>query len=60
MKKRRQATVEPVLGTLISFMGVRRVRTRGLAGANKFMISAATAYNLKKWLNYSEQKRKTR
>ena len=25
MKKRRQATVEPVLGTLINFMGVRRI-----------------------------------
>ena len=56
MKKRRQATVEPVLGTLINFMGIRRIWTRGLKGANKFMIAAAIAYNLKKWLNYKEQK----
>jgi transposase len=59
MKKLRQATVEPVLGTLINFMGIRRIWTRGLKNANKFMIGAAVAYNLKKWLNYVEQKRKT-
>jgi hypothetical protein len=55
----RQATVEPVLGTLINFMGIRRIWTRGLKNANKFMLGAAVAYNLKKWLNYTEQKRKT-
>lgn len=59
MKKLRQATVEPVLGTLINFMGCRRIWTRGLQNANKFMIGAAIAYNLKKWPNYTEQKRKT-
>jgi hypothetical protein len=59
MKKLRQATVEPVLGTLINFMGIRRVWTRGLKNANKFMLGAAVAYNLKKWLNYTDQKRKT-
>jgi len=59
MKKLRQATVEPVLGTLINFMGVRRIWTRGLKSANKFMIGAAAAYNIKKWLNYTKQKRKT-
>lgn len=59
MKKLRQSTVEPVLGTLINFMGSRRIWTRGLKSANKFMIGAAIAYNLKKWMNYREQKRKT-
>ena len=59
MKKLRQSTVEPVLGTLINFMGLRRIWTRGLRNANKFMLGAAIAYNLKKWLNYQEQKRKT-
>ena len=59
MKKRRQATVEPVLGTLINFMGLRRIWTRGLLNANKFMLGAAIAYNLKKWLNFQEQRRKT-
>src|SRR5215204_3945700 len=59
MKKLRQAIVEPVLGTLINFMGLRRIWTRGLQNANKFMLGAAIAYNIKKWLNYQEQKRKT-
>lgn len=59
MKKRRQSTVEPVLGTLINFMGIRRIWTRGINGANKFMIAAAIAYNLKKWLNYKQTKVKT-
>jgi transposase len=59
MKKRRQATVEPVLGTLINFMGVRRIWCRGLDGANKFMLGAAIAYNLKKWLNFKAPKTKT-
>ena len=59
MKKRRQATVEPVLGTLINFMGLRRIWTRGIKNANKFMLGAAIAYNLKKWLNYSETRMKT-
>jgi hypothetical protein len=58
-EKAWQATVEPVLGTLINFMGIRRIWTRGLKNANKFMLGAAVAYNLKKWLNYIEQKRKT-
>ena len=58
MKKLRQATVEPVLGTLINFMGIRRIWTRGRKQANKFMLAAATAYNLKKWLNYQSLSRK--
>lgn len=59
MKKHRQSTVEPVLGTLINFMGIRRIWTRGIKSANKFMIAAAIAYNLKKWLNYKQRKVKT-
>lgn len=51
-KKLRSATVEPVLGTLINFMGLRRIGSRGIKQANKYMLGAATAYNLKKWLRY--------
>jgi hypothetical protein len=40
-------------------MGLRRIWTRGINSANKFMLGAAIAYNLKKWMNYQEQKRKT-
>ncbi len=42
LKKQRSSTVEPVLGTLINFMGMRRIWTRGIKNANKFMIGAAT------------------
>jgi transposase len=59
MKKLRQSTVEPVLGTLINFMGLRRIWTRGIKNAYKFMLGAAIAYNLKKWMNYQGHKAKT-
>ena len=59
MKKLRSSTVEPVLGTLINFLGMRRVNTRGLAQANKCMIMAAVAYNLKKLLKWNGPKAET-
>ncbi|WP_121357594.1 transposase [Flavisolibacter nicotianae] len=46
MKKLRQATVEPVIGTLINFLGMRRVNTRGVKLANKCLLVAAVCYNL--------------
>jgi hypothetical protein len=58
MKKLSQATVEPMLVTLINFIGIRRIWTRGLTNADKFMLGCYCLY-LKKWLNYSEQKSKT-
>jgi hypothetical protein len=57
-KKLRSSTVEPVLGTLINFTGMRRINTRGIDQANKVMIGAAIAYNLRKWLKYSPKPRK--
>lgn len=56
MKKLRSATVEPVLGTLVNFLGMRRVNTRGIKAANKCMLLAAVAYNLKKLLNFTTKK----
>lgn len=56
MMKIRQCTVEPVLGTLINFLGLRRVNTRGLKAANKCMLMAAVAYNLKKLLKFRTTK----
>jgi transposase len=50
-RKRRQSTVEPVLGTLINFTGMKQVNTKGIKLANKSMIMAAVAYNLKKLVN---------
>lgn len=56
MKKLRQSTVEPVLGTLINFLGMKRVNTRGIRLANKCMLMAAIAYNLKKALKFKAPK----
>jgi hypothetical protein len=55
MKKLRSSTVEPVLGTLINFTGMRRIWTRGINAANKFMLGAAIAYNLKKLMKFKEK-----
>jgi transposase len=52
MKKLRQSTVEPVLGTLVNFLGMKRVNTRGIKLANKCLLMAAIAYNLKKMLKF--------
>ena len=59
MKKLRSSTVEPVLGTLINYLGMRRVNTRGIKQANKCMIMAAVAYNIKKLLKWKEIKVET-
>lgn len=56
MKKLRSSTVEPVLGTLVNFLGMRRVNTRGIEGANKCMLMAAVAYNLKKLMKFTTKK----
>jgi len=51
-KTLRQSTVEPVFGTLINFLGMRKINTHGIENANKVMIMAAMAYNLKKLLKH--------
>jgi hypothetical protein len=49
--KKRQSTVEPVIGTLVGYHGMKKVYSRGLAQANKCLTMAAIAYNIKKLLN---------
>ena len=49
----RQSTVEPVFGTLINYMGLRKINTRGIESANKVMLMSAIAFNLKKVMKYS-------
>ena len=56
MKKLRSSTVEPVIGTLSSFLAMRRVNTRGKIQSNKCMLMAAIAYNLKKLLKFIHPK----
>ncbi len=59
LTKKRSSTVEPVLGTLINHHNMKRVNTRGMSGANKHVLMAALTYNLKKYLRYSNPKRKS-
>ena len=56
MKKLRSSTVEPVLGTLVNYLNMRRVNTRGIRQANKCMLMAAVAYNLKKLMKFTTKK----
>ena len=52
----RKSTVEPVLGTLVNFLGMRRVNTIGIKQAGKCMVMAAVAYNLKKLIEFCAPK----
>lgn len=53
----RSSTVEPVLGTLINFVNMKRVNTRGLHNANKHVLMSALTYNLKKYIKFVTKKR---
>jgi transposase len=52
MKKLRQRTVEPVLGSLVEYTGLRKINVRGKAGAHKVMLMAAIAFNVKKYMKF--------
>ena len=56
MKKIRSATVEPVLGTLLEYQAMRKVYTKGIQLANKHILLACTAYNLKKLMRFKNIK----
>ena len=56
LKKLRSSTVEPVIGTLVNYLAMKRVNTRGIKQANKCMLMAAVAYNLKKLLKWKSTK----
>jgi len=55
MKSIRQSTVEPVFGSLMEFLGMRKMNTIGIRQANKNMLMAAVAYNLKKYLKFDRK-----
>jgi len=55
MKSLRQSTVEPVFGTLIEHLGMRKMNTIGIRQANKNMLMAAVAYNLRKYLKFEHK-----
>jgi len=52
LMKKRQATAEPVIGTLVNYLGMKKVNTKGLSQANKCMTLSAVAYNIKKLLKH--------
>ena len=55
----RRSTVEPVLGTLINFLNMKRVNSRGIQQASKHVLMAALCYNLKKYMKYVQRTTKT-
>ncbi|MFN3137551.1 MAG: transposase [Allomuricauda sp.] len=59
IKKLRQSTVEPVFGSLTQFYGLRKIGVLVKAGAHKVMLMAATAFNLKKYLDKGGRKPST-
>jgi hypothetical protein len=59
IRQLRSSTVEPVLGTLVNYLAMRRVNTRGIKQANKCMLMSAVAYNLKKLLKWKQTKVET-
>lgn len=52
MRRLRASTVEPVLGSLITYYGLCQISKKGQAGAAKVMYAAAMAHNLKKCLRF--------
>ena len=52
LMKKRQATVEPVIGSLVNYFGMKKVNTKGIGQANKCVTLSAIAYNIKKLLKY--------
>jgi hypothetical protein len=52
----RSSTVEPVLGTLINYLNMKRVNTRGIGLATKHVLMAALAYNLRKYLKFTNRR----
>ena len=49
----RKSTVEPVWGTLLHFRAMKKVYTKGNDLANKQLLMAAAAYNLKKLMGFN-------
>jgi hypothetical protein len=56
IRRLRSSTVEPVLGTLVNYLSMRRVNTRDINQAGKCMLMAAVAYNLKKLWKWQSRK----
>lgn len=55
--KKRSSTVEPVLGTMLNFLNLKRVNARGIQQAGKHVLMSALSYNLKKYIRFISRKR---
>jgi transposase len=53
LMRERSATVEPVIGTLVNHLALKKVYTKGVKGASKCMLLSAAAYNIKKLLKHT-------
>ncbi|MFY7732936.1 MAG: transposase, partial [Bacteroidia bacterium] len=56
MVRIRSKTVEPVIGTLVNFMNMKRVNTRGIKATNKHVLMASLVYNLQKYRRFIVKK----
>ena len=56
MSRLRSSTVERVLGTLLNFMGMKKIYARGIEQAEKHVLMLSLCYNLKKMLKYNPKK----
>ena len=54
--KKRSSTVEPVLGTMLNFLNLKRLNARGIKSANKHVMMSALTYNLKKLMKHTRPK----
>ena len=53
MVRKRKAIVEPAIGNLLHYNGMKKVYARGIQAANKHVMLASMSLNLKKWLKHS-------
>jgi len=56
MVRVRAGTVEPVFGNLINYYGLRKINTKGIQCAHKYMLMSALVFNLKKLLKFISKK----
>ena len=59
MRRLRQSTVEPVIGSITEYHGAKKTLTKGLKSASKHLILSAIAYNLKKLIRFNKKTAKT-
>lgn len=52
----RAKTVEPVLGSLINYFGLKKLYSKGIKAASKHCLMASLCYNLKKMMKKADRK----